>query len=42
MVGTTRETVSRTLASFRQYGWIRIHGAWVELLQQQKMKDISI
>ena len=42
MVGTTRETVTRTLASFRHNGWIRIHGASVELLQQEKMKDISI
>lgn len=42
MVGTTRETVTRTLATFRQHGWIRIHGASVELLQQEKMKDISI
>lgn len=42
MVGTTRETVTRTLASFRQNGWIRIHGASVELLQQEKMKGISI
>jgi CRP/FNR family transcriptional regulator len=42
MVGTTRETVTRTLASFRQHGWIRIHGASVEILQQEKMKDIAI
>jgi CRP/FNR family cyclic AMP-dependent transcriptional regulator len=42
MVGTTRETVTRTLASFRQHGWIRVHGASVEILQQEKMKDISI
>ena len=42
MVGTTRETVTRTLASFRHHGWIRIHGASVEILQQKKMKDISI
>ncbi|MFZ0516529.1 MAG: Crp/Fnr family transcriptional regulator [Acidobacteriaceae bacterium] len=42
MVGTTRETVTRTLASFRQHGWIRIHGASVEILQQEKMKGISI
>ncbi|MES2220842.1 MAG: Crp/Fnr family transcriptional regulator [Acidobacteriota bacterium] len=42
MVGTTRETVTRTLASFRQSGWIRIHGASVELLQQEKMKGIAI
>ncbi|MGC1870360.1 MAG: Crp/Fnr family transcriptional regulator [Acidobacteriaceae bacterium] len=42
MVGTTRETVTRALASFRQHGWIRIHGSSVEILQQQKMKDISI
>lgn len=42
MVGTTRETVTRTLATFRQQGWIRIHGASVEILQQEKMKDISI
>ncbi|HTU51493.1 MAG TPA: Crp/Fnr family transcriptional regulator [Acidobacteriaceae bacterium] len=42
MVGTTRETVTRALASFRQHGWIRIHGASVEILQQEKMKDIAI
>jgi CRP/FNR family transcriptional regulator, cyclic AMP receptor protein len=42
MVGTTRETVTRTLASFRQHGWIRIHGASVEILQQGKMEDISV
>ncbi len=42
MVGTTRETVTRTLASFRQHGWIRIHGASVEILQQEQMKGISI
>lgn len=42
MVGTTRETVTRTLASFRQHGWIRIHGASMEILQQEKLKDISI
>jgi CRP/FNR family cyclic AMP-dependent transcriptional regulator len=42
MVGTTRETVTRTLASFRQHGWIRVHGASVEILQQEKMKGISI
>jgi CRP/FNR family cyclic AMP-dependent transcriptional regulator len=42
MVGTTRETVTRTLASFRQHGWIRIHGASVEILQLEKMKDISV
>jgi CRP/FNR family transcriptional regulator len=42
MVGTTRETVTRTLASFRQHGWIRVHGASVELLQQEKMREISI
>jgi CRP/FNR family transcriptional regulator len=42
MVGTTRETVTRTLASFRQHGWIRIQGASVEILQQEKMKGISI
>jgi CRP/FNR family transcriptional regulator len=42
MVGTTRETVTRTLASFRHQGWIRVHGASVEILQQEKMKDISI
>ena len=42
MVGTTRETVTRTLASFRQHGWIRIHGASVEILQREKMKGIAI
>ena len=42
MVGTTRETVTRTLASFRQHGWIRVQGATVEILQQEKMKGISI
>ena len=42
MVGTTRETVTRTLASFRHDGWIRIHGASVEILQREKMKGISI
>jgi CRP/FNR family transcriptional regulator len=42
MVGTTRETVTRTLANFREHGWIRIHGASVEILQQKKMQDISI
>lgn len=42
MVGTTRETVTRTLANFRQHGWIRIHGASVEILQREKMKHISI
>jgi CRP/FNR family transcriptional regulator len=42
MVGTTRETVTRTLATFRRQGWIRIHGAFVEILQQGKMKEISI
>jgi CRP/FNR family transcriptional regulator len=42
MVGTTRETVTRTLASFRHDGWIRVHGASVEILQQEKMKGISI
>lgn len=42
MVGTTRETVTRTLANFREHGWISIHGASVEILQQKKMQDISI
>ena len=43
MVGTTRETVTRTLATFRHHqGWIRIHGAFVEILQQGKMKEVSI
>lgn len=36
MVGTTHETVTRTLASFRHDGWIRVHGASVEILQQEK------
>ena len=42
MVGSTRETVTRTLATFRQHGWIRIHGASVEILQQEKMQGISV
>ncbi len=42
MVGTTRESVTRTLASFRHNGWIRVHGASIEILQQDKMKGISI
>ena len=42
MVGTTRETVTRTLGSFRQHGWICVHGASVEILQREKMKGISI
>lgn len=42
MVGTTRESVTRTLASFRHDGWIRIHGASIEILQEDKMKRISI
>jgi CRP/FNR family cyclic AMP-dependent transcriptional regulator len=42
MVGTTRESVTRTLAHFRSDGWIRVHGASVEILQEDKMKRISI
>ena len=42
MVGTTRESVTRTLASFRHNGWIRVHGASVEILQRDKMRDMSI
>lgn len=42
MVGTTRESVTRTLASFRHDGWIRVHGASVEILRRDKMRGISI
>jgi DNA-binding GntR family transcriptional regulator len=42
MVGSTRETVTRTLAQFRQNGWIRTQGVSVEILQQEKMRNISI
>ncbi|MGO8719622.1 MAG: Crp/Fnr family transcriptional regulator [Acidobacteriaceae bacterium] len=42
MVGTTRETVTRTLAQFRQNGWIRVQGVSMEILQQEKMRNISI
>jgi CRP/FNR family cyclic AMP-dependent transcriptional regulator len=42
MVGTTRESVTRALANFRHDGWIRVHGASVEILQEDKMKRISI
>ena len=41
MVGTTRETVTRTLAQFRHNGWIRIQGVSLEILQQEKMRNIS-
>lgn len=41
MVGTTRETVTRTLVQFRQNGWIRIHGASLEILQQEKLRSIA-
>lgn len=42
MVGTTRETVTRTLASFRLNGWIRIQGVSMEILQREKMEGITI
>ncbi len=42
IVGATRETVTRALASFRQKGWISVHGASVEILQREKLKHISI
>jgi CRP/FNR family cyclic AMP-dependent transcriptional regulator len=42
MVGTTRESVTRTFTSFRHDGWIRIHGVSIEILQEDKMKQISI
>lgn len=42
MVGTTRETVTRTLAQFRQNGWIRMQGVSMEILQPEKMRNISV
>ncbi len=42
MVGTTRETVTRTFATFRQHGWIRVQGISMEILQQKQMEDITI
>lgn len=41
MVGTTRETVTRTIGRFRREGWIRVHGASVQILQPQKMNALS-
>ncbi len=42
MVGTSRETVTRTLVHFRQNGWIRIQGISMEILQRARMENISI
>ncbi|MDR5729878.1 MAG: Crp/Fnr family transcriptional regulator [Terriglobia bacterium] len=42
MVGTSRETVTRTLLHFRQNRWIRIEGVSMEILQREKMENISI
>ena len=42
MVGTARETVTRTLVHFRQSGWIRVQGVSIEVLQREQLENISI
>ena len=41
-IGSTRETVTRTLGQFRRDGWIRTKGVSVEILRRDKMEGISI
>jgi len=38
--GTTRETVSRTLADFKKKGWLRIHGATWHILDRPALEKM--
>ena len=39
-VGTTRETVSRTLADFKKKGWLRVKGATWHILNRQALEKM--
>src|SRR5262249_23536803 len=40
MVGTSRETVSRTLSDFRKKGWLRVKGATWTILNQRALQSM--
>ena len=40
MVGTSRETVSRTLSDFKNRGWLRIKGATWNIVNRRALEDM--
>lgn len=40
LIGTSRETVSRSLAAFRKEGWLRIKGATWTIINKQALQQI--